>query len=82
MYRFVKVKCPHCGNEFDHFVDTETMSRRQVVVCDVDETPGCDMPFVVEIEVKVEIVGTYKLVAVDGPIESIDNRTPNTHEGE
>lgn len=47
------VKCPYCGNEFTVSIDKKELAESlHVFRCDVDEHPGCGLPFVVGVELK------------------------------
>lgn len=43
----IKVTCPYCGNEFWQMVELHDIgiSRPMIILCDIEETPGCDRYF-------------------------------------
>lgn len=49
--RHVEVRCPYCDNLFRIAVQAGS----QVVICDSDDTPGCDKEFVVKLPTYVTI---------------------------
>ncbi len=55
----VKFKCPYCGVEQYHFLDTDTI--RHVLLCDRDHEPGCDRWFVGGIRVEIK-GGAFEIV--------------------
>ena len=57
--RRIEFKCPYCGVEQFHNIDTSI--TRHVLLCDIDNTSGCDLWFVCHIEVKIE-ANTFALV--------------------
>ena len=59
MRRIVEFKCPYCGVEQFHNIDTSI--TKHVLLCDIDNTSGCDLWFVCRIEVKIE-ANTFALV--------------------
>ena len=50
--RRIEFKCPYCGAEQFHNIDTSI--TRHVLLCDIDNVAGCDLWFVCHIEVKIE----------------------------
>ena len=61
-----KLTCPYCGNVFDNEIELSKYSQREVVYCDVDDSPGCDRMFVIEYVPKIQ-VSYYKVVERDPP---------------
>ena len=62
----IKCKCPYCDNVFDLLIDDAYIySRHRVVLCDTEETEGCDRYFVIEYRAKVMINQVYKMQDID-----------------
>jgi hypothetical protein len=63
----LEITCPYCGNKFRQRFEVELHPYRQDVttLCDIDETPGCDKYFVVSLQLKINLLETYKLVPVN-----------------
>lgn len=53
----IQVKCPYCGQE-QTFFETPTFGRARprVVLCDVENVPGCDRYFVVQVTFDTTVV--------------------------
>lgn len=56
----IRVKCPYCGYE-NTVVPVPDNIRPFVVLCDIDDGPGCDRYFAVEIKFK-PVVSTYRII--------------------
>ena len=59
----VAVQCPYCGIENRFSVKAHPQRDWQVRWCDWGSKGGCDLPFVVEIEIEIAVIAH--------PIESI-----------
>ena len=44
----IRIKCPYCGVEAIYYIERETHGP-QVILCDIDNAPGCDRYFAVEV---------------------------------
>lgn len=61
----ITMTCPYCGNIFSHRVDLHKLTVRPVIVlCDIEETNGCDRYFAATIQLKAH-VQTSKIVGED-----------------
>lgn len=57
----ITMNCPYCGNIFTYRIDLHKIGHRPVVVlCDTEETNGCDRYFVATIQLKA-VVQTSKI---------------------
>lgn len=69
--------CPYCGYENKYYYEPESQrTRLMVYTCD-NEEGGCDLPFVVSVELKPE-VSTLKIVGMQDVYQ--DNQKEESHE--
>ena len=62
----VELECPYCANKFVKWVkfSQDSTPIKLVVLCDIDDTPGCDRYFAVIVKVK-PMVEIFKMVEVN-----------------
>jgi hypothetical protein len=58
----LKAICPYCGHVSYVYVEPGDRSSPLVVLCNIDEGPGCDEYFVVEFEFHPRVSSTFKLI--------------------
>jgi len=66
-YQKVKIVCPYCGHP-NYIRFRLTDSRMQLILCDIDDGPGCDRHFVADIALEPK-VATYR---IHGPIVHLE----------
>ena len=61
----IYLTCPYCQNQFWQVIEISgTYQHKEIVVCDIDESPGCDQMFGVVIKPKFHTM-TYRMEFVE-----------------
>ena len=47
-FEAVWVTCPYCNNRAVYMLDRDARGP-QIILCDIDESPGCDRYFAIEV---------------------------------
>lgn len=51
----IKAKCPYCGTVSDYRVKSGLRKYFEVIYCDTEDAPGCDLPFAIATKLNVEV---------------------------
>ena len=62
-FEAVFVTCPYCGNRTVYYMDRDTLGP-QVILCDIDDSPGCDRYFAVHVKWQPNVT-TFRLQEVN-----------------
>ena len=58
---FYQVTCPYCGQSQKKVISMNPQaSKMKVVLCDIEDVPGCDRYFAVNVSLK-PVVNTYSM---------------------
>lgn len=52
---WVDVQCPYCSNVNGMYYQPGKDHKMQIVLCDIENSDGCDRYFVAEIAIKAEV---------------------------
>ena len=63
--RSATVKCPYCGTEQRVMIRREEENHPKLVLCDIEDVPGCDRWFAVLILFEPIVADIYTLHSVD-----------------
>ena len=54
-FRLVTVACPYCGHDNRIRVHTSEENRPMTVLCEIEDGPGCDRYFVIEVSFRATV---------------------------